>query len=410
MYRFMLPTKLGLMIVIMSIVFFNGCTIRSPAPTTPSTPGTNVPSTIYPPETTATYHTVQRGETLSIVAQMYGINSYQDLAAWNGIPPPYFINPGDRLLVSAPLGYTPSPARTNPVYTPPPVAQIPIPTTPPVTPPRPIIRSGGDYHTVQRGETLYRIAQAYGRNMAELAAWNHLSYPYTLSIGQSLRVTPPATSTVNVVKSNPTPTYSTPAYTGNDLRYHTVQQGDTLYNIAHRYQQEVADIARWNDLQPPYTLSLSQRLLVKPPGADEEINVQQTHNIAFIPTVSAAENTEKALYHSISAGDTLYSISQMYGYSVEEIAAWNGLHPPYNNLKVGQNLQVSPTTQKTLSSSQRKTVINIPDNTIQHVVKEGETVYSIAEHYGITAFDLSVWNGIGKPFTIFPGQKLKIVK
>ena len=39
-----------------------------------------------------------------------------------------------------------------------------------------------------------------------------------------------------------------------------VQRGDTLYGIARRHGVAVTDMARWNNLQPPYTIYPGQRL------------------------------------------------------------------------------------------------------------------------------------------------------
>ncbi|TWH06056.1 LysM peptidoglycan-binding domain-containing protein, partial [Pseudoxanthomonas taiwanensis] len=39
-----------------------------------------------------------------------------------------------------------------------------------------------------------------------------------------------------------------------------VQRGDTLYSIARRHNTTVADMARWNNLAPPYTIYPGQRL------------------------------------------------------------------------------------------------------------------------------------------------------
>lgn len=47
-------------------------------------------------------------------------------------------------------------------------------------------------HTVQRGETLYSIAARYGIDVRELARWNGISDTSVLSVGQTLRLTPPA--------------------------------------------------------------------------------------------------------------------------------------------------------------------------------------------------------------------------
>jgi lipoprotein NlpD len=43
-----------------------------------------------------------------------------------------------------------------------------------------------------------------------------------------------------------------------------------------------------------------------------------------------------------------------------------------------------------------------------HLVRRGETVYRIATNNGITALDLALWNSIPPPYTIHPGQRLKL--
>ncbi|HQU15421.1 MAG TPA: peptidoglycan DD-metalloendopeptidase family protein [Gammaproteobacteria bacterium] len=47
------------------------------------------------------YHVVRTGETLYSIAWRYRLN-YHWLAAWNRIPPPYLIHPGQRLWLRAP--------------------------------------------------------------------------------------------------------------------------------------------------------------------------------------------------------------------------------------------------------------------------------------------------------------------
>ncbi|HST43872.1 MAG TPA: peptidoglycan DD-metalloendopeptidase family protein [Luteimonas sp.] len=41
-------------------------------------------------------------------------------------------------------------------------------------------------------------------------------------------------------------------------------------------------------------------------------------------------------------------------------------------------------------------------------VQRGDTLYRIATRNGISALDLSMWNGIGAPYTIYPGQRLRL--
>lgn len=47
------------------------------------------------------------------------------------------------------------------------------------------------YHTVRKGDTLYSIAFRNELNWRELADWNRIDPPYTISVGQQLRLTRP---------------------------------------------------------------------------------------------------------------------------------------------------------------------------------------------------------------------------
>ena len=45
-----------------------------------------------------------------------------------------------------------------------------------------------------------------------------------------------------------------------------------------------------------------------------------------------------------------------------------------------------------------------------YVVTRGETLYSIAWHYGFDYRQLGAWNGVSEPYTIYPGQKLRLTR
>ena len=46
-------------------------------------------------------------------------------------------------------------------------------------------------YTVQKGDTLYSIALEHGQDYKDVAAWNNISPPYTIQIGQNLRMQAP---------------------------------------------------------------------------------------------------------------------------------------------------------------------------------------------------------------------------
>lgn len=55
------------------------------------------------------------------------------------------------------------------------------------------------YHTVKKGETLYSIALEYGQDYREVAAWNNITDPNRITVGQSLRVQPPGGQEATVI-------------------------------------------------------------------------------------------------------------------------------------------------------------------------------------------------------------------
>ena len=95
------------------------------------------------------------------------------------------------------------------------------------------------------------------------------------------------------------------------------------------------------------------------------------------------------LIHIVRAGDTLYSVADLYGVSVERLRTDNGLSPS-QQLVVGQALAVL-----------------IPS--VIYTVKQGDTLQSIADAYGLTVIELMQNNPslILNP-TLFPGSELAI--
>lgn len=52
--------------------------------------------------------------------------------------------------------------------------------------------------------------------------------------------------------------------------------------------------------------------------------------------------------------------------------------------------------------------VSVPKPGVSVTVQRGDTLYSIASRNGILAPDLAAWNGIASPYTIFPGQRLRL--
>ena len=75
--------------------------------------------------------------------------------------------------------------------------------------------------------------------------------------------------------------------------YHRVERGETLYSIGWVYGYDYRQIARWNNIPPPYILSPGQRIRVAPPSGQTAPPLQEyreTHPVMS----SSASDTRKA--------------------------------------------------------------------------------------------------------------------
>lgn len=155
------------------------------------------------------------------------------------------------------------------------------------------------FYTVQNGDTLYTLAARCGTTVAVLARLNGLRPTAVLPIGQTLRL--PCTPRPPK-PDRPRPPQTTPPET--DVFTYTVRPGDTLTDIARRFDTTVEVLARLNGLAEPDVLRSGQRLRIpsEPPSNDT--------------------------YYEVQAGDTLYSIAAARGTTVEELVRLNDIAAP----------------------------------------------------------------------------------
>ncbi|MDA8596061.1 LysM peptidoglycan-binding domain-containing protein [Flavobacteriaceae bacterium] len=101
---------------------------------------------------------------------------------------------------------------------------------------------------------------------------------------------------------------------------------------------------------------------------------------------------DKKGWHTVQKGETLYSISKLYGMSVEDLKKENKLKS--NELSTGMSLKVD---ERKSNDSKVKT----------HVVKKGETLYSISKKYNISVEKLKKLNKLSSN-ELNIGQELKL--
>lgn len=203
-------------------------------------------------------------------------------------------------------------------------------------------------YVVQRGDTLYGISKQFGVTVEELRLENDLT-GNTLIVGQVLRI----------------PTLETTAL-------YVVKRGDTLYSIASRYGVSVNSLMSLNNLNST-TLSIGQQLRIP---------------------ISGDTSTEDYVVYTVKVGDNLYSIAKRYGVTVDEIINLNGLTS--NLLSIGQQIKI-PITSSPDVDNQYST----------YVVQSGDTLYKIANRYGMTVSQLMEVNNL-ESTALSIGQVLKV--
>lgn len=194
----------------------------------------------------------------------------------------------------------------------------------PYTPPEGITTNT---YVVQKGDSLYSIANKLGTTVSELKKENNLT-TNTLQIGEVLRI----------------PTKE--IYEGEENIY-IVQKGDTLNSVAMANNTTVDELKRINNLTS---------------------NILSTGQLLKIPSALLPEST-----YIVKKGDSLYSIANKYNTTVDELKRINNLTS--NILSIGQVLKLP---------SDKVSDVEKEENTINYTVQKGDSLYSIARKYSTT--------------------------
>ena len=161
-----------------------------------------------------------------------------------------------------------------------------------------------------------------------------------------------------------------------ESNYYTVQKGDSLWSIATKYGITVDELKALNNITNN-TIHVGQNLKVK---AESEKPV------------------EDYLVYTVKSGDSLWKIASKYDTTVATLKSINNLKS--DNLTINQQLLVPKSEDIDIS-------IDKDDNGITYTVKSGDSLWKIANSYGISVDKLKSANNL-KSDVLSVGQKLLI--
>ena len=206
-------------------------------------------SALIPLQAGAASITVKPGDTISGLADRYGI-SVNSLMKANGIRNSDHVEVGQTLRL-------PSGARG-------------------------VVSAGQGRHRVQGGDTLGGIAARYRVSERDLIAINNLPSADHVEVGQTLKL---PTSAVlpkpkPVTKAKPTPIKANPNATS-----HTVARGQTLTQIARAYEVPVASLIDLNTINDPNKVTVGTKLMLRETRPEITESVSTTGQSSTEPAV-----------------------------------------------------------------------------------------------------------------------------
>lgn len=241
-------------------------------------------------------------------------------------------------------------------------------------------------YSVAKSEGFYSISKKFGVTQAEIQEAN----PQTkngLKEGEHLLI--PKKNTQGIM--------------------HKVQKSETLFSLKQKYGLTYDDLYEANpslktkgliegtDIRIPQKKELvarrnkaekeaSEPVKSTPAPVKTEAKISNQAQPASQPSVQSSATTDATqnpsrpnfTAHEVKKGETLFSISKQHNVAADEIVKLNP--DAKEGVKIGQILIIPPTYANTAAPVENTTK---KSELKTHIVKKGETVYSISKQYGI---------------------------
>lgn len=267
-------------------------------------------------------------------------------------------------------------------------------------------------HLVKKGETIGKIAKKYGISSYVIAEANNISVKKKLSSGQSLLI--PVSSKMNLIAlkdDSPTRTQKNTKRKvdarGKTKITYKVKSGDTLSELAERFDVRISDLRNWNDIAYGRQLKANATIEIFIDAAKAEkfltaetLRVDQSQDIVDVGKkikISSRKNKNQSYWtnHVVRSGESLFSIAKKYGVTSQDIKNWNGIRS--NKIMPGQELEIyliSENSEIAETKSKNSAQATKGKRTLEYQVKSGDSLYQIAALYNVSVEQIKNWNNI----------------
>ncbi|MEI6092375.1 MAG: LysM peptidoglycan-binding domain-containing protein [bacterium] len=195
-----------------------------------------------------------------------------------------------------------------------------------------------------------------------------------------------------------------------------VKKGDNLSKIAQKNHLTMAQIRSCNTKMKSDNVMIGQNLVIScskatapaveiaSAASTEDATVEEAtiaqEETAITPATTKTKAKKTARY-KVHYGDTLEGISKKFNTTVAQIKDCNPTLRRYEIL-AGQRLKINCATEAAA-------VVAANEESVTHIVKRGESLWSISKRYDVSVTDIMKWNNLKKRSKIFSGRKLKII-
>ncbi|HTK81761.1 MAG TPA: LysM peptidoglycan-binding domain-containing protein [Bacteroidota bacterium] len=285
-------------------------------------------------------------------------------------------------------------------------------------------------HKIRKRDSYASIARKYGITTQLLLDANRFSGSEHLSVGKTIVVPVPASSsgmyatlapdaaksprsTKRVVKT------SVNIMRGKEKLTYRIRKGDTLTKIAEWFDVRASDLRVWNEISYGTSIQSGNVLVIWEPkeivsrytNIDNLSDEQHSKMLASAAVKESPKQKSSAptwTKYQVQPGDNLKKIAQMYNVGVEDVRKWNGLRS--NTIMTGQTLEVmlqdtSTPTQRPIALAQKDT--SKGKKQVSYTVKKGDTLESIASAFGMSITSLKSLNKF-RNNRIYAGQAILV--
>ncbi len=233
-------------------------------------------------------------------------------------------------------------------------------------------------YTVEKGDTLGRIARDHDVSLSDLVEANNIANPNLIYPGQVLLI---------------------PGQEGDSLQVHIVSRGETLNKIASTYGVDTATIVAANGIANPNLIYPGQELVIAgtPSTTSSGASSQSGTTDSSATEVNGVTSVRSGKSHIVKRGETVASVAAQHkGVTAEDIIDANGI----------VNGVIYTGTRLFLDGPGY--VAEGTEGTTDYTVQKGDRLADIAARTGVSLTQIASTNNIANVNLIRSGQILTL--